>query len=636
MALISGGQLVALGGRRNQSTERPVRLDSGLALWGGRSADYAVLWREQPHIRTVIDFLARSVSQLGLHAFERGKDGDRVKVDRSSNLGELTEVPAPNLTMLKWLDRCVHDMAIYDRFLAVKAKDRFGRVWVQPVPVDMWRPLQKDWTGPSGYMVGESVLRPDEVVVMFGYAPDSLSHGTPPMEALRQLLASYAAAEESQEAFWAAGAQIRGIIERPVNAPPISDAGMERLRQDWDGRYSGRQSAGRTPILEDGMTFKGVSSTAKDAEYLGSRKLTREEVAAAFHVPAPFVGILEHATFSNIREQHKQLYADTLGPWLRLIEGELERQLVEPEFGDKFFLDFNEADRLRGSFEERAAVMSTAIGGPWMTRNEARRLENLPRIDDPEVDSLITPLNVTSGGQASPQSGKSAELREKAKKETVIPVERSEDDATAIDEALTAHAGRLAKSVASALGKKSVDASGVVDRERWDSELAADLLPLLAAIAERAGQPIADVLEIEGWSPDVMAAWLDEKATGTAEALNDGLVALLDSVDVADGQTIEAALSEASGGWDTATIAGVMALGLAGWAAVDAAKRSPKTMKRWIVRHPRPRKSCQSTNGETVPVDGVFSNGLKWPGDGIGSADLTAGCTCDMEIVRTS
>lgn len=62
-------------------------------------------------------------------------------------------------------------------------------------------------------------------------------------------------------------------------------------------------------------------------------------------------------------------------------------------------------------------MMSTAIGRPWMTRrSRARKLKNLPRIDDPEVDTLITPLNVTAGGQASPQSGKSAELREKAKK----------------------------------------------------------------------------------------------------------------------------------------------------------------------------------------------------------------------------
>lgn len=119
-----------------------MRLDGGLALWGGRSADYAVLWREQPHIRTVIDFLARSVSQLGLHTFRAAerqpKEGGSVLEYRQIDRG-----PSTNLTMLKWLDRCVHDMAIYDRFLAVKAKDRFGRVWVQPVPVDMWRPLQR-------------------------------------------------------------------------------------------------------------------------------------------------------------------------------------------------------------------------------------------------------------------------------------------------------------------------------------------------------------------------------------------------------------------------------------------------------------------------------------------------------------
>lgn len=636
MALISEGQLVALGGRRD-STERPTRLDGGVGLWGGRSADYDTLWREQPHVRTVIDFLARGVSQLGLHAFERQSDGDRARVDRTSNLGVLMRQPSPDLVMQRFLDRMVHDMAIFDRFLAVKVKDRFGRLWLQPVPADKWAPLEIDWTGPSAYQIGrDKRLTKDQVLAVFGYAPDSLAHGTPPMEALRQLLAGYSAAEAQREAFWSSGAQIGGVIERPVTAPALSGPAIERLRQDWEGRYSGAQGAGRTPLLEDGMTFKPVGTTARDAEYLSSRKLTREEVAAAFHVPAPFVGVLDHATFSNIREQHKQLYSDCLGPWMRLIEAEFERQVIEMEFGPQFFVDFNEADRMRGTFEERADVMSTAIGGPWMTRNEARQIENLPRIDSPEADQLITPLNVTAGGQASPQSGKAGVLRTKATKETVIPVMRSDDDAVAIDEALRSHAERMAQTVASDLGAKSIDASGVVDRDRWDGELADDLLPLMAQVAERAGAPIASLLKIAGWSPEFMADWLAEHAAESAKALNDSLVELMDSVDVVEGQTVGAALSETVDGWETSTIAGAMALGLAGWAAVDAAKRADGTKKRWVVTHPRPRKSCSAVNGETVALDATFSNGLKWPGDGIGSADLTAGCTCDMEIVRTA
>lgn len=633
MALISAGQLLALSGVRDQP-ERPVRLDGGLMMWGDRAATYDQLWRLQPHVRTVVDFLARSVAQLGLHAFERLGDGDRKRVDGSSPLGQLMQTPAADLIMVRWLDRVMHDLAIYDRHLSVKVRDRFGRLWLQPVMVKDWTPLESDWTGPSAYRVGrDGRLSKDQVFAVFGYAPDSLSHGSSPMESLQQLLAGYSAAEQARKAFWVSGSQVRGVIERPIAAPPVSAEGLERLRQDWEGRYTGSTSAGRTPLLEDGMSFKPVTMTAKDAEYLQSRKLTREEVAAAYHVPAPFVGILDHATFSNIREQHKQLYTDCLGPWLRTIEGEFERQVLGPEFGSQFFADFNEGDRLRGTFEERAAVMSTAIGGPWMTRNEGRQLDNLPRLDDPDADQLITPMNVTAGGQASPQSGKSGRYRTKSA-ETVIAVERSDKDAEEIAQLLAEHADRLGRSVASALGAKS-DSADAVDRTRWDSELAADLLPRMKQVAERSSTPVATGLGVGGWSPDVMDAWLAEHADGSASALNDELFDLIDGVEPGEDQTLGQAISDAIGGWNSAAIAGAMALGLAGWAAIDTAKRSEKASKRWTVTSARPRATCAQADGETVPLDTTFSNGLRWPGDGTGSADATAGCTCDMEIVRS-
>jgi hypothetical protein len=58
------------------------------------------------------------------------------------------------------------------------------------------------------------------------------------------------------------------------------------------------------------------------------------------------------------------------------------------------------AEKLGGSFEEQAAAISASVGGPWMTRSEARALNNLPPL--PEVDELLALLNVTQGGLASP------------------------------------------------------------------------------------------------------------------------------------------------------------------------------------------------------------------------------------------
>ena len=65
-----------------------------------------------------------------------------------------------------------------------------------------------------------------------------------------------------------------------------------------------------------------------------------------------------------------------------------------------FYVEFNIAEKLQGSFEEQASAMQTATGGPWMTRSEARARMNLPHIE--EADGLVVPLNVLVGGQASP------------------------------------------------------------------------------------------------------------------------------------------------------------------------------------------------------------------------------------------
>jgi phage portal protein BeeE len=116
------------------------------------------------------------------------------------------------------------------------------------------------------------------------------------------------------------------------------------------------------------------------------------------------VGILDKASFSNITEQHKMLYQDTLGPWLTMIQDEIALQLI-PEFepGPKahdFYVEFNLREKLTGSFEQRGAVLSQAVGAPWLTRNEARAMDNRPPVDG--GDELIRPLNVTQNGDQNP------------------------------------------------------------------------------------------------------------------------------------------------------------------------------------------------------------------------------------------
>jgi HK97 family phage portal protein len=149
------------------------------------------------------------------------------------------------------------------------------------------------------------------------------------------------------------------------------------------------------------MEFNPVTATARDSQLIESRKLTREEVAAVYHVPPAMIGITEAQGYGSIREQHKVLYQDVLSPWLEMITTELELQLV-PDFGDSadLYLEFNINAKLQGSFEEQATALNTAVGAPWMSRNEARTRQHLPRIDDPAFDQPVTRLDLAEGQQA--------------------------------------------------------------------------------------------------------------------------------------------------------------------------------------------------------------------------------------------
>jgi HK97 family phage portal protein len=227
--------------------------------------------------------------------------------------------------------------------------------------------------------------------------------GTSPLESLRQILLEEWSGSEMREQTMRNGARASGYIERPINTPWSSDA-KTTFKTDWQAQYVGDgPQAGGTPILEDGMKFVAAGQTAKDLQYVEGRKLTREEVAAAYFIPPPMVGILDNASFSNITEQHKMLYQDTLGPWLTMIQDEIALQLVpdfEPMAPQNFYAEFNLREKLTGSFEERQAAITSAVGGPTMTINEARALDNRPPVDGGDV--LIRPLNVTQNGDQEP------------------------------------------------------------------------------------------------------------------------------------------------------------------------------------------------------------------------------------------
>ena len=169
---------------------------------------------------------------------------------------------------------------------------------------------------------------------------------------------------------------------------------MQQLRDDITALYSGPENSGRPALLPPGLDWKPIGHSAHEAQLVEQRYVAWEEIQTVFDLPGPLLGDLRHGTYSNVTELNKQLYKSVLRPWLTLIEETLQAQLIdpEPEWHD-MFVEFDMGEQLKGDPSELASAIATQIAAGVMTRNEGRKLLNLPRDESPAADQLFYAAN---------------------------------------------------------------------------------------------------------------------------------------------------------------------------------------------------------------------------------------------------
>jgi hypothetical protein len=489
------------------------------------------------------------------------------------------------------------------------------------------------------------IYDPDEIVHFRGYNSESSISGLSPLETLRRILAEEHAAGDYRENFWQNAARMNGVITRPKDAPAWSDNARQRFKKEFEALYSGSANSGKTAILEEGMDWKAISFNPKDSEYLTGRKLTREECARAYHIPPPLVGILDHATYSNIESQHKSLYTDVLGPWLAMIEDDIKLQLL-PDFedSDDIYIEFNIQEKMQGDFETQTRSLQSATGAPWMTVNEARSIMNLPVIEG--ADDLVVPLNVLVGGQASPtdsapkgagaDSSKLIADSKKDKKELESFDTREPGLREIYDEQWRKLLIRTFERQRAAIlpQVKAEDINTIWDADRWNTEVTQDFSGLSENTALAWAQSLGKRLGVAITAAE-LAKFTQESARIAAENLNERTREQIESA-LADEDPKKAVQSVFE--LLLAVTVNKFAIGrvtsLSSYGAYKAAVKGRITTKTWVVNSTNPRDSHASMNGETVGLFERFSNGMRWPGDYEGSAEETVNCACSLRYNR--
>lgn len=633
----------------------------------------AELYRTQPNLRAVVSFLADNAAQVPWKVYERASDNDRVRVT-DSPAALLLARPNASMTAYEYKQRIYSDILLYDMHVSIIGPDSDAESgWaLRPVPATWvseykgtspWSPEAIILRNPNG----RAIEVPASAFVLFhGYAPDDMSRACSPVEALADVLHEQIESNSYRRQMWRNGGRFNAYISRPSDVEQWKPEAFERFKQSWDESWAGRAATqgGKMPILEDGMQIKTVPFSAHDAEWAEAKKLGREDVAGVYNVNPALIWPGSGQTYASAKENARALYNDTLAPKLLMPVVERVNADILTRIGEErgHYVEYDLSVKLQGSFEERASVIQSAVGGPWMTRDEARAMFNLPHIDGAE--ELIVPLNVIEGGLASPRdtdptidrySG-SPETKEhghscgcsscKAAEPRQYKASASEKQSEEVADVLRSFFERQAKSV---LPKIGADATIPDDGDpswwsgdRWDKELADDLEPVAVRHSEDAAKAtLASVDQpADAYSVPMTRAFLRAMVERRARMVN--AVTLRELTEVIEAGTDDDGARAPSDVFEVAensrSITGGTALATAvvGWSALEAIRQcAPRrgATKTWSVNSGNPRPSHAAMDGETVAYSEPFSNGAMWPGDTDAlDAEEVANCQCSVII----
>ena len=197
--------------------------------------------------------------------------------------------------------------------------------------------------------------------------------------------------EEYGRTFFKNGAKLSGVLQTDR---ALSEQAIDRLRNSFNSNYSNLSGSNQTAVLEEGLSFKPISISADQAQFLASREFSIAEIARIFNVPPHLLKDLTKSSFNNIEMQSQEFVIYSLMPYLNKIELEMNTKLFRKNELGKKYVKFNTNGLLRGNIKDRSEFYRTMLNIGALSINEIRGKEDMNNIDG--GDKHFMQLNMTT------------------------------------------------------------------------------------------------------------------------------------------------------------------------------------------------------------------------------------------------
>lgn len=198
--------------------------------------------------------------------------------------------------------------------------------------------------------------------------------GLSPLHVAQNSLGTAAAGDRAAARTFSNGAMISGLVSPEDD---LEGEDVTEIRKQIDRSVGGWENAGAIAIINRRLKFQPWTMTAADAQFLGSRQFSIEEISRWWGVHPSLLMQLDKQTSwgTGIEEQNRGLGRTVLQPWAQCAEQRNSR-LLPP----KVALEFDFAGLERPSPKDEITLLLAQTGKPFLTINEARKVRNLPPV----------------------------------------------------------------------------------------------------------------------------------------------------------------------------------------------------------------------------------------------------------------
>lgn len=150
----------------------------------------------------------------------------------------------------------------------------------------------------------------------------------------------------------------------------LSKEALAEIREQYPEIYGNSDSSKKIFVLNDGIEFEAISSSAAELQMNENKKVNSIEICKLFGFPHTIID-------GGASESDKKEFVATVIDFLNQIETELDRcLLLESEKQDGYYWAFDTKELTRGSILERYQAYEIAVRNRFLQVDEVRQAED--------------------------------------------------------------------------------------------------------------------------------------------------------------------------------------------------------------------------------------------------------------------